>query len=76
MGLESTSMRMNRLGRNELYFGYVPGPDEIIASYDSVTEEDIHNLSAHCLDFSKVSFSAVGKVDSAEAYRELLQYRS
>jgi predicted Zn-dependent peptidase len=76
MGLESTSMRMNRLGRNELYFGYVPGPDEIIASYDSVTEEDIHKLSAHCLDFSKVSFSAVGKVDSAEAYRELLQYRS
>lgn len=72
MGLESTSTRMNRLGRNELYFGYVPEPDEIIASYDSVTAEDIHKLSAYCLDFDKVSFSAVGKVDSAEDYRELL----
>ena len=72
MGLESTGTRMNRLGRNELYFGYVPEPDEIIASYDSVTAEDIHKLSAYCLDFDKVSFSAVGKVDSAEDYRELL----
>lgn len=72
MGLESTGTRMNRLGRNELYFGYVPEPDEIIASYDSVTAEDIHKLSAYCLDFDKVSFSAVGKVDNAEDYRELL----
>jgi predicted Zn-dependent peptidase len=72
MGLESTGTRMNRLGRNELYFGYVPEPDEIIALYDSVTAEDIQKLSAYCLDYSMVSFSAVGKVDSAEAYRELL----
>jgi predicted Zn-dependent peptidase len=72
MGLESTGTRMNRLGRNELYFGCVPEPDEIIASYDSVTTEDIHTLSSYCLDFEKVSFSAVGKIDSAEEYREML----
>lgn len=72
MGLESTGTRMNRLGRSELYFGYVPDPDEIIASYDSVTAEDIQKLSAYCLDFDKVSFSAVGKVEAAEAYRALL----
>jgi predicted Zn-dependent peptidase len=73
MGLESTGTRMNRLGRNELYFGHVPEPDEIIACYDSVTTEDIQKLSAYCLDFENVSFSAVGKVDSAEIYKELLQ---
>ncbi len=73
MGLESTGTRMNRLGRNELYFGDVPEPDEIIARYDGVTAEDIQKLSGYCLDFEQVSFSAVGKVDSAEAYRALLQ---
>ncbi len=72
MGLESTSTRMNRLGRNELYFGHVMEPDEIIASYDSVTAEDIKNLSISYLDFSKISFSGVGKVGAADAYRALL----
>lgn len=72
MGLESTATRMNRLGRNELYLGHVPEPDEVIASYDSVTVYDIQRLSEHCLDMNRVSFSAVGKVESAEAYRELL----
>lgn len=71
MGLESTSTRMNRLGRNELYFGKVPEPDEVIARYDAVTASDIRALSQRCLDFTQASFSAVGKVDSAEAYREL-----
>jgi predicted Zn-dependent peptidase len=72
MGLESTSTRMNRLGRNELYFGAVPEPDEIIARYDAVTADDIQKLSEVCLDFSQVSFSAVGKVEDADAYREIL----
>jgi predicted Zn-dependent peptidase len=72
MGLESTGTRMNRLGRNELYFGRVPEPDEIIASYDSVTAEDIQRLAEYCLDFSKVSFSGVGKVDPADSYKALL----
>ena len=72
MGLESTSTRMNRLGRNELYFGSVPEPDEIIARYDAVTADDIQKLSQRCLDFAQASFSAVGRVESADAYRELL----
>ncbi|MEL4106149.1 pitrilysin family protein [Oscillospiraceae bacterium WX1] len=74
MGLESTATRMNRLGRNELYFGRVPTPEEIIASYDAVTVSDISVLSAHCLDFSQMSFSAVGKVGTAEAYRAAFAY--
>jgi predicted Zn-dependent peptidase len=72
MGLESTSTRMNRLGRNELYFGYVPDPDEVIANYDKVTSEDIKRLSEECLDFSRISFSAVGNVESTDVYRDML----
>jgi predicted Zn-dependent peptidase len=72
MGLESTGTRMNRLGRNELYFGYVPEPDEVIANYDKVTADDIRYLSEACLDFSRISFSAVGNVESMDTYRDML----
>lgn len=73
MGLESTSARMNRLGRGELFYGFIPEPDEIIARYDAVTAEDIRSMAQNCLDLKNVSFSGVGKVDSADYYRELLQ---
>ncbi len=73
MGLESTSARMNRLGRGELFYGTIPEPDEIIARYDAVTAEDIRSMAQACLDLKNVSFSGVGKVDSADYYRELLQ---
>jgi predicted Zn-dependent peptidase len=64
MALESTSARMNRLGRNELYFGKIPTADEIIASYDAVSTGDILALARDCLDFDRVSFGAVGKLDT------------
>ena len=72
MSLESTSARMNRLGKNELYLGRVPDPDEIINSYDAVTADDIAALSQYCLDFDRVSLSAVGRVDTAEMYRDII----
>ena len=70
MNLESTNARMNRLGKNELYLGTVPSVDEMIASYNSITADDILDLARTCLDFSKLSFSAVGNTDSADRYRE------
>lgn len=73
MGLESTSARMNRLGRGELFYGTIPEPDEIIARYDAVTAEDIRSMAQTCLDLKNVSFSGVGRVDSADYYRELLK---
>ena len=72
MSLEQTGSRMHRLGKNELYLGRVPDLDEIIANYDNVTAEDIRTLSVAFLDFSKASFSAVGKVGEADYYRELI----
>lgn len=72
MSLESTGSLMNRLGNSELYLGRVPSPDEIIASYDAVTADDIQRLSEDRLDFDSVSFSAVGKTDDAEAYRDMI----
>lgn len=72
MGLESTSARMNRLGRGELTFGYTADTDELIAKYDAVTLSDIHELAIKCFDFSASSLSAVGRVKSADEYRNIL----
>ena len=72
MSLESTNARMNRLGQNELYFNRYRSVDEIIESYDRVRLEDISNMAETVFDFDQVSFSAVGRVDTAEDYRELL----
>lgn len=73
MNLESTNARMNRLGKNELYLGYVPSTEEMIESYDAVTIADILKLSQYCLDLSNISLSTVGKTDTADQYREIIR---
>ena len=73
LSLESTSARMNRMGRNALHRGHIPTAEEVIANYDAVSTEDVQALSKRLLDFSKLSFSAVGKVNQVEQYRSWLQ---
>ena len=70
MGMESTSSRMTHIGQGELLTGRVPEPDEIIKKLDAVTVERVTGLAKRVFDFDRVSFSAVGQVDSEGAYRE------
>ena len=72
MSFESTSARMNSLGKGELYRGHVPTPEEIIARYDAVTCADMLAIARRLIDFNCLSFSAVGPVGSEARYRELL----
>ncbi|MBP1736155.1 MAG: peptidase [Oscillospiraceae bacterium] len=73
MGLESTQSRMSHLGRSALLTGRVLTPDEIIAAYDMVTEEQVLTLAREIFDFKRMSLSAVGRVGTMEDYRELLR---
>jgi len=73
MSLESTSSRMTHLGKNELFLGKIPEPDQLIEIFDSITTEDIAEMANKYLDFEKLSFSAIGKVKSPEEYRKLIQ---
>ena len=68
MALESTSARMNKLGGSELALGCCLDPDELIARYDAVTQEDLLVTARQLLDPERLSFSAVGRVDVPEAY--------
>ena len=73
MGLESVQARMSQLGRSELLLGEIQSPDEIIAGYDAVTREEVHNLARELLDFGRVSLSAVGRVSGVEDYQHWLK---
>lgn len=73
MGLESTSTRMNRLGRGELFSGGVMDIDETCERYGSVTREQIRTLAEKHFDFSRMSFSAVGKTGTPNYYRAILE---
>lgn len=64
LGLESTSARMSRLGRNELSLGYVLTPDEVIARIDRVTTQEAHRLAAEIYQQPGV-LSVVGPVSPA-----------
>jgi predicted Zn-dependent peptidase len=45
LGLESTSRRMTRLAKNELYFNEYVSIDSLIHNIDSVTPEDVMNIA-------------------------------
>ncbi len=62
MGLESTSGRMNSIGRSQLLLNHIQTPNEIIKKIDQVTKEDIEYLIQEIFDFTQMSVSVVGKV--------------
>lgn len=63
LGLESTSNRMTRLGRNELLLRYVTPLDEIVEKIESVTKEDILAVADTVLRPEKMTLTAVGPIE-------------
>ena len=72
MGLESVTAHMNSIARAALRGEPVRSEEEIIAAYDAVTADQIQVLARETFRWDRCSFSAVGKVDSEDAYRNLL----
>lgn len=73
MGLESTQARMSNLGRGALMREEILEADELIAAYNAVTADGVRTLAQELFDFSRASFSAVGRVSTAEEYRAFLR---
>jgi predicted Zn-dependent peptidase len=72
LALESTVSRMNTLARGELFLGEILRPEEIIERYDAVTRTDVLESARKIICMDKLSLSAVGKVESAQAYMDLI----
>lgn len=54
LGMESTRMRMTRLGQNDVTGGEILSADEIVERFDSVTMDDLKRVSGEVLDREKV----------------------
>lgn len=73
MALESTSSRMNHIGKGLLLQNRVLSPEEIAASYERVTKEDIQTLAETIFDMDKASLSLVTQKGNAQAHLDWLK---
>src|SRR5215468_2352506 len=63
LSLESTSSRMSNLARQELYFGRFYSLDEILASIEAVTREDVQNLARDFFRPEQISATVLGPLN-------------
>lgn len=62
LGLESTSSRMGKLAKDELYHGRRVSLDEVMAGIDRVNEAQLVRLSRELFDKRRLSVAALGPV--------------
>jgi predicted Zn-dependent peptidase len=62
LSLESTDNRMTRLAKNEIYFGYVQSPDDIVRKLQKVTGADLLNLTKEYWNDDKLNLQLVGPI--------------
>ena len=67
LGLEDPSSRMSRLGKSELVYTRLEPVDEILASIESVTHDEVVAVAADVLSRPKV-LAVVGPFDDADAF--------
>lgn len=62
LGLESTSSRMNSLGKSELLLGIINSPEEILKKIDEVNNEKVEEIIKKVFQIEKISLAAVGNI--------------
>jgi len=72
LSLESTSSRMSNLARQEMYFGKFFTLDEIIASIEKVTREEIQEIAREFFRPEHISVTVLGKLNGFQLTREQL----
>jgi len=65
LAMESSSSRMSRLARQEIYFGRQSDLDATLAEVDAVTVEQVHELAADLLGDGELSLAALGRVQES-----------
>ena len=60
LGLESTSARMIRLAKMELYFGHFFNLEEIIQGIEAITSERVQDLARRLFGSSEYALTAIG----------------
>ncbi|HPU41642.1 MAG TPA: pitrilysin family protein [Acetivibrio clariflavus] len=63
LGLESTSSRMNSLGKSELMLGKVYTPEEVLKKIDEVNNEKVREIIEKVFQMEKMSIAVVGNIN-------------
>lgn len=63
IGLDSTSGRMNSMGKSQLMLGRVKTPEEVLEGINNVTKDSINEIIEHVFDNGLTGFSAIGNAD-------------
>ena len=71
LGLEDPSSRMSRLGKSELVYPRLEPVDEILASIEAVTHDDVREIATAILAQPK-ALAVVGPFDDADAFTTTL----
>jgi len=72
LSLESTSSRMSNLARQELYFHRFSSLDEILASIDKVTSEEVQTLAKEFFRPDHIAVAALGPLNGFTISRDRL----
>lgn len=71
MALESTSARMSRIGKSELFYNRLIPIEEVVKEIDSVTKEGIIELAHRIFRKDKMALAVIGSVEDREFVRKL-----
>ena len=66
LGLESTTSRMLRLGRQELMMGRLVTLPQTLELIDQITSSDILELSNRIFDLSRMTVAVLGPVEKSD----------
>ncbi len=73
LSLESTSSRMQSLGKSQLLLGHVDSQQETLRKLDAVTLEDVHRIIPKIFDFSTLNADFIGNIADEKALRKLCE---
>jgi predicted Zn-dependent peptidase len=72
LSLESTSSRMSNLARQELYFHRFSTLDEILASIEAVTHDEVQSLAQQFFRQEQIAVTVLGSLNGFSLTRERL----
>ena len=72
LGLESTSSRMNSIGKSELLLGRINTPEQILQKIDDINMDKAKDIIERIFDINRVSVSAVGNIKGDINVKEII----
>ncbi len=69
LSLESSGARMSNLARQQMYFNYFFGPDEILAKVEQVTVEQVQMMAQSLFATDRIALTMLGRLDGIKVER-------